>query len=80
MDLKQTNELVRRADEAIARRDARALRKIIGTLRGHMSPRLVLLAIASAHALDAGDVKGALKFWHPFSEACRATAQSTWPV
>ncbi len=80
MDQLRTDELVSGASRAIARRDARALRVIIARLDGHVSPRLTLLAISAAQALDAGDVVRALQYWDPFAEACRAVASSSRPV
>lgn len=80
MGPERTVELVAKAERAIARKDGRALRIVIASLRGEVSPRLILLAIAAAQALDAGDAVRALQYWDPFAEACRAAQASSAPL
>lgn len=81
MEYARTDELVTKAAiQAIGRRDSRALRMIIARLDGHVSPRLILLAIASAQALDSGDVVRSLQLWDPFAEACVELARSSAPL
>jgi hypothetical protein len=58
------------ARRALARKDARTLRLIISRLGEDVSPRLLLVAISAAHALDAGDVLRALYTWDIFADAC----------
>jgi hypothetical protein len=80
MEPQRTDELVAEASRAIMRRDSRALRSAIARLGEHVSPRLTLLAVAAAQALDAGDVVLALQYFDPYAEACRASVRSTQPV
>lgn len=64
---------------AILHRDRRRLRLVLGSLSGNVSPRLMLLALAAANALDEGDPVGALRLWDPFGEACCASAGAPLP-
>src|SRR5262249_37655664 len=72
MQLARIEELDALARGALARRDSRALRTIIARFGDDISPRLLLVAIAAARALDDGDVLRAVQCWEPFAEACRA--------
>jgi hypothetical protein len=48
---------------AVAQRDPTALRRVIASLYGEVSPRLALIAIAAAQALDHGEVLRAMQLW-----------------
>jgi hypothetical protein len=53
---------------AITRRDPRAMRHVISALYGETSPRLVLMALSAAQALDGGDLVRALQIWNALAE------------
>jgi hypothetical protein len=79
MTVGSTEELVSRAARAIARRDSRGLRTVIAQLDEHISPRLTVIAIAAAQALDRGDVVRAFQLWDPYAEACLSAARPSPP-